>query len=64
MPHIVEMSVSPTGGVTVQTRGYARGQCVQASRFLEQALGVRTGEHKTDEFYETAPVQQQREAQP
>jgi hypothetical protein len=62
MPRIIEMIVSPTGGVTVQTKGYAGGQCVHASRFLEQALGVSTADRKTAEFYETAAAQQQQEA--
>jgi hypothetical protein len=43
---IIEVVVSPTGEATVQTRGYAGGECFQASRFLEQALGVATGERK------------------
>jgi hypothetical protein len=63
MARIIEMIVSPTGGVTVQTKGYAGSQCVQASRFLEQALGVSASDRKTAEFYETSAVQQQRETQ-
>jgi Protein of unknown function (DUF2997) len=34
------------GQVTAQTRGYAGSDCSQASKFLEQALGVTTAERK------------------
>ncbi len=44
MPRIIEVTVSPRGESTVQTKGYTGGDCLAASRFLEQALGVSTGE--------------------
>jgi hypothetical protein len=59
MPRIIEVTVSPTGETTVQTRGYAGADCLQASKFLEQALGVSTTDCKTADFYQTAPAQQQ-----
>jgi hypothetical protein len=59
MARIIEVLVSPTGEITVQTRGYAGADCVQASRFLEQALGVRTADTKTAEFYQEAQERQQ-----
>ena len=40
MPRIIEVTVSPRGETTVQTKGYTGGDCLQASKFLEQALGV------------------------
>ena len=40
MSQIIEVTVSPQGETTVQTRGFAGGDCLDASRFLEQALGV------------------------
>ena len=52
MARIIEVIVSPTGETTVQTRGYAGGDCLQASKFLEQSLGVKTTERPTPEFYE------------
>ena len=51
MPRIIEVIVSPKGEATVQTKGYAGGDCLAASKFLEQALGVTTAEIKTAEFY-------------
>jgi hypothetical protein len=56
---VIEVIVSPTGEVTVQTKGYAGSDCVQASKFLEQALGVKTADHKTAEYYQTQTAQQQ-----
>jgi hypothetical protein len=58
MPRIIEVVVSPTGEATVQTRGYAAADCLQASKALEQALGVATAERKTEEYYHTHPQQQ------
>jgi hypothetical protein len=59
MARIIEVVVSPTGETTVQTKGYAGADCLQASRFLEQALGVTTAEHRTAEYHQTAPARQQ-----
>ncbi len=56
---IIEVVVSPTGETTVQTKGYAGADCLQASRFLEQALGIATSERKTSEFYQQAVAEQQ-----
>jgi hypothetical protein len=48
----IEIVVSPTGESKVQTRGFAGGECKEASRFIEQALGRRTAETLTAEFYQ------------
>ena len=47
----IEITVSPTGATTVQTKGFAGSDCREASRFVEQALGRRTAETLTTEFY-------------
>jgi hypothetical protein len=47
-----EIVVSPTGESTVQTRGFSGGECRHASEFLEQALGARSQERLTAEFYQ------------
>ena len=52
MARIVELTVSPRGETTVQTKGYSGGDCLAASRFLEQALGVPVRDQKTAEFYQ------------
>jgi len=61
MPRTIEVIVSPTGETTVQTKGYTGNECFQASRFLEEALGVKTADKPTGEFYSslTQPVEVQ-----
>jgi Protein of unknown function (DUF2997) len=56
MSRVIEVVVSPQGEVSVQTKGYAGGDCMAASKFLEQALGVVADERKTAEFYQTTPA--------
>jgi hypothetical protein len=58
MPRTIEVIVSPQGEATVQTKGYAGADCLQASKFLEQSLGVATNDQKTSEFWESAAQQQ------
>jgi hypothetical protein len=59
MAKVIEVVVSPTGETTVQTRGYTGADCLLASRFLEQALGITTADHKSAEFYQNESAQQQ-----
>jgi hypothetical protein len=59
MPRVIEVLVSPQGEVTVQTKGYAGADCLQASKFLEQALGLAVKEHKTSEFYQQTTTAEQ-----
>jgi hypothetical protein len=56
---LIEVLVSPTGEVSVQTKGFAGSDCLQASKCLEQSLGAESSDRKTTEFYDQAPVQQQ-----
>jgi hypothetical protein len=60
---ILEVIVSPKGETRVETKGFAGSSCREASRFLEQALGVGATEQLTSEFYQPAgqvqPLQQQ-----
>jgi hypothetical protein len=58
MPRIIEVIVSPQGETTVQTKGYAGADCLQASRFLEQALGLTLSDNKSAEFYQSTVAEQ------
>lgn len=49
---IIEVIVSPDGRTKVETKGFAGSSCREASRFIEQALGQRTGELLTAEFHQ------------
>ena len=48
----IEITVDEEGRVTVETKGFAGGECREASRFVEDALGRRTSEKVTAEFYQ------------
>src|SRR5262249_47430799 len=56
---MIEVLVSPTGEVSVQTKGFAGSDCLQASKFLEQSLGATTTDRKATEFYQEVPTEQQ-----
>ena len=45
----IEVSVSPTGAITIEAEGYTGSSCEEATRFLEEALGL-PGKRKA-EFY-------------
>ena len=59
MPRIIEVTISPQGETTVQTKGYIGTDCLQASKFLEQALGAPASDCKTSEYYQTEQIEQQ-----
>ena len=54
---IIEIIVSPTGLTDGQTKGFAGGECREASRFVEDALGQKTEETLTAEFHQVVPEQ-------
>ena len=54
MSRIIEVTVSPKGETTIQTKGFTGDACRDATRSLEAALGVRTREQLTSEFHATA----------
>ena len=62
MPRVIEVTISPSGETTIQTKGYAGGDCLQASKFLEGALGVVVAEHKTAEFFHAQEQSQEVQA--
>ena len=55
---IIRVIVGPKGETRVETKGFAGGECREASRFLEQALGQSTGEQLTAEFYQEQAAEQ------
>jgi hypothetical protein len=55
---IIELVISPQGDVTLQTKGYQGSTCQQASKFLEQALGIVTADFKSSEHFQLQPMQQ------
>ncbi len=57
MKKVIEITISPTGETTVQTKGFTGAECREASKFVEQALGQRTAEQLKGEFYQDQQVQ-------
>jgi Protein of unknown function (DUF2997) len=55
----IEITISPAGETKVETRGFSGGECREASRFVEQALGQRTAETLTTEFYQDQQAAQE-----
>ena len=58
MQRIIEVVISPQGETTIQTKGFAGSDCLQASKFLEDALGVSVADRKTGEFYQLQEAEQ------
>ena len=54
MAKIIEITISPKGETTIQSKGFSGAQCREATRSLEAALGVRTSEQVTSEFHAPA----------
>ena len=52
MNKTIEITVGPKGETTVQTKGFTGGECKDASKFVEQALGQKTAEVLTAEFHQ------------
>ena len=48
----IEITVDPKGQSKVETKGFTSGECREASRFLEQALGTCSAETLTAEFHQ------------
>ena len=56
----IEIIVNPQGQVTLQTKSFTGSACKEASRLIEQALGIVQSDRPTAEFYqsESAPENQ------
>jgi hypothetical protein len=48
----IEITVDSKGQSRVETKGFSGGECREASRFVEQALGSRMAETLTAEFHQ------------
>ena len=54
----IEIIVSPQGEAIVQTKGFAGASCRDASKALEQALGLVQSDRPTAEMYQQASSQE------
>ena len=58
MNRTIEITVTPDGQTRVETKGFSGAGCREDSRFIEEALGKRTSERKTPEFFQVADERQ------
>jgi hypothetical protein len=50
----IEIIVAPKGNSKVETKGFSGSECVEASKFLKDALGNEESMRTTAEFYQLA----------
>jgi hypothetical protein len=60
-PNTIEVIVARDGSSRIQTHGFTGPRCQQASRFLEQALGLTESLRLTADYYRTAATEPQRQ---
>lgn len=53
MSRTIEVTVSPTGEVTVEAVGFTGQACEKATQAIEEALGVTTEKRKKPEYHRT-----------
>ena len=58
----IEITVSPSGETSIQTKGFSGNDCRDASRAIEALLGQQTSEQLTSEFYQESEQQQREQA--
>ena len=58
----IEIVVDTKGQSKVETKGFAGRECVEASKFIEQALGRQTEMRTTPEFFHPQVTQSQNAA--
>ena len=47
----IEILISPEGKVKLETHGFTGSACREASRFLEDAIGIGTVERLKNEYF-------------
>lgn len=57
----IEVTVQPSGEITIDAVGFKGADCEQATRYLEEALGVVGNKQKKPEYHQKrTSTQQQR----
>ena len=52
MERYIDVLISPDGIVKITTEGFSGATCEEATRALEEGLGTKTSDERTEEFYE------------
>jgi hypothetical protein len=59
MKHSIEIIIAPDGGLTIDAVGFKGADCDQATKFLEQALGVAKQKQRKPEYHQSTRRQNQ-----
>lgn len=51
MRRVIEIMVAPDGSSRIKTKGFTGSSCLESSRFLEEALGKKSHDERTADFY-------------
>jgi hypothetical protein len=51
MSKTIQITISPKGETKIETQGFAGSSCQDATRALEAALGAKTSDTMTSEYY-------------
>ena len=51
--HTIEITVMPDGGTQIEAKGFTGTSCVEATRQLEQALGITEQRQLTSDYHRT-----------
>ena len=54
MKPTIEVVVSPQGDIVIEAVGFKGTDCEQATRFLEEALGVLTNKSRKPEYHQAS----------
>ena len=61
MNRAIEVIVSPTGEIKIDAVGFKGADCEQATRFLEEALGVVNHRAKKPEYHQSRTAKRQQQ---
>ena len=59
MSRTIEVIVSPTGEIKIDAVGFKGADCEQATKFLEEALGMPTQRQRKPEYHQTRTAKHQ-----
>jgi hypothetical protein len=59
MNRSIEVLIAPDGTLTIDALGFKGADCDQATKFLEQALGLTAGKQRKPERHQTTHRQNQ-----
>ncbi len=55
----IEIIIAPDGGISIDAVGFKGADCDQATKFLEQALGVTAVKRRKPEYHQSTRRQNQ-----